>query len=285
MARVNILLDASMMDTFLSCPRKYFYRYQENKVTVQKAKPLDRGGVMHMGFEHYYQTLQDHNYNWERSVDNGLVGIRHALLDSDLSSEDGDRCLEVFEESVTLFKDDDLSWEIVAVEKAFTYTLYEDEVFRIVMMGKIDLLRSNERYTNCPMDHKSYERAFPLTRLTNQFQNYAYAMKSDYLFVNRVGFQKSLKPVDKHKRVPLSYDPMILEQWRNNTIAWCMQYWDCFDTKTFPMNFTSCDKYNRICEYHEICDTGDEEGKVYKLNVNFKTDTPWDVGKILSQKG
>jgi len=283
--KINYVFDATMFDTFLDCPQKFNLRHIQNRVTPEKQKPLDRGGIMHVGFESYYKALAE-GKKWEDAITAGLVDMRFGLAsDSDLSTDDGNRCLEVFEESATFWRADDLSWEIVAVEKPFLYVLYEDDTFRIAMMGKIDLLRSNNRYTNCPMDHKTYERDFPVTRLTNQFQNYAFATKSDYLFVNRVGFQTSLKSEKKHKRIPLSYDAAILSQWRTNVIRWVMHYHDCAVSNEWPLNTTSCGKYNRLCEYHGICDTSGEENKIYKLETQFRKDTPWDVSYVLSKKG
>jgi hypothetical protein len=148
------------------------------------------------------------------------------------------------------------------------------------MTGKIDLLFSDNTYVNCPMDTKSYSRDWPLRRSTNQFCNYAFATGSNYLFVDRVGLQKTIKPEIKHKRVPLSYDPLFLESWRQNTIRKFLEYHESYDTNNWAMSFSSCDKFNRICEYHEnVCNVSGEENKIYKLNSFFKTEKPWDVTK------
>lgn len=280
---VNIILDATMLDTFQSCPAKFNYRFKHNKVTLVKAKPLDRGTLVHNGLEIYFKHLQKDN-NWGAAVD----ALREAMLatshESDLSIEDIHRSIEVVTESCQVQKNRDLRFEILAVESSFSYLLHEDEMIRVIMMGKIDLLVNFMDYQNLPIDHKTYERDFPLRRRTNQFCNYANAVASNYLFVNRIGFQTSIKPEVKHKFVPLSYDPVFLDQWKSNVVKWCYQYLECEATGEFPMNDTSCDKYNRLCEYNEICDTSGEEVKVWKLNVNFNTAEPWDVGSVLGKK-
>lgn len=274
-----------MLDTFLSCPTKFNNRFNKNKVTLIKAKPLDTGGIIHLGLETYYKNLKMGS-PFAYSLDAGLVAARVELSsNSDLSTAEGSRCLEVIEENLHFWRVADTQFQIVEVERSFVYVLYEDETFRILMMGKIDLLISDNQYTNLPVDHKTFSRDFPVHRKTNQFCNYSNALKSNFLLVNRVGLQTSIKPKDKYKRVILSYDSLFHEQWRNNVIKWCMHYHDCVESNDWPMNDTSCDKYNRLCEYYEVCDTSGEANKEYKLNTNFKTDTPWDVGKILSQKG
>lgn len=284
-SKINIVFDATMFDTFISCPAKFDMRFNKNKVTLIKAKPLDTGGIIHIGLENYYKSLQL-GMDFPASLDNGLVKARVELSsNSDLSTAEGNRCLEVIEENLIFWREADKQFQIEQVERSFAYVLYEDETFRIIMIGKIDLLISDNQYTNLPVDHKTYSRDFPVHRKTNQFCNYSYALKSNFLLVNRVGLQTSLKPKDKYKRPYLSYDKEFHAQWKDNVIKWCMHYYDCVESNDWPLNDTSCDKYNRICEYYEVCDVSGSENKTYKLNTNFKTDIPWDVSRILAQKG
>jgi hypothetical protein len=76
------------------------------------------------------------------------------------------------------------------------YLLYEDDDIRIYMTGKIDLRVNTKGYTNLPYDHKTFSRSSPVNQMSNQFKNYCTA-KSNYLIVNRIGLQKTLKPHDK----------------------------------------------------------------------------------------
>lgn len=284
MSKINIVLDATMFDTFLSCPEKFNNRFNKNKVPVVKPKPLDTGGVVHVGLENYYKELQQ-GKDFVSCLDAGLVKARFSLsTESDLSTADGEWCLKVIEENLTYWRVADMGFKIEQVERSFAIVLYEDDIFRIIWIGKIDLLVSDNRYTNLPVDHKTYSRDFPVHRKTNQFCGYSFALKSNVLLVNRVGLQTSLKPEAKYKRVPLSYDAEFHEQWKNNVIKWCMSYYDCVQSNDWPLNDTSCDKYNRLCEFYEVCDSSGISTKEFKLNAFFKTDTPWDVSKILGQK-
>lgn len=284
MAKINIVLDATLLDAYCHCPCYFDYRHNKNKTTDILAKPLDQGSVMHHGLEAYYLGIKN-QLKFESCLDNALKSIRVALTDSDLTPPQGDRCLAVMEEYAIRWRIEDRGWVISAVEQPFSFVLYEDEIIRIIMIGKIDLLWSNHKYTDLPMDHKTYERDFELSRISNQFTCYATATDSNYLVVNRVGFQTSIKPEIKHKRVPLSYDPTFKEQWKRNVIKWAYRYYDSCTDNDWPMNSTSCFKYNRMCVYKDICETSGEENKIYKLNTNFKTSEPWDVSKALTMKG
>ena len=282
--KVNIVLDATLLDAYQSCPCFFNYRHNMCKSPPQKPRALDNGGVMHYGFEAYYKTLQTHG-KFEDCVDASLRAIRVALTDSDLDTPQGNRCLEVMEEYAHRWRIEDRGWVITAVETPFTFVLHEDDLIRIVMIGKIDLLWSNHQYENLPVDHKTYERDFPLSRLANQFTCYAYATDSNYLLVNRVGFQTSIKPEIKHKRVPLSYDPIFKRQWKDNVVKWAYLYYDSRAENSYPMNNTSCFKFNRLCEFHGVCETSGEENKLAKLERDFITIEKWDVSKVLTKKG
>lgn len=285
--KINVVLDATMLDTFQSCPAKFNYRFNHNKTTVVKAKPLDRGTLVHSALEAYYGSLKGTPNNWHEAMERMKQALAAYSIESDLPVEDINRAYEVLYESCVRWRDRDLRFEILEVEKSFAYLLHEDENLRIVMIGKIDLLVNFEStgsfYENCPIDHKTYERDFPLKRLGNQFCNYANATKSNYLFVNRIGFQTSIKPEIKHKFIPLSFDPIFLKQWEQNTIRIVQDYVACHADNSWPMNLTSCDKFNRLCEYYEVCDSSGQEAKFYKLNANFNTAEVWDVSQSLGK--
>lgn len=287
--KINIVLDATMFDTFQSCPAKFHYRFNLNKSTTVKAKPLDKGGLIHIGLEAYYTAFQQQiPFDDRMELMKKAVQIAYAV-ESDLDVDEYSRVQEVLREYAIRWQtEDERCLEVLAIETPFMYVLYEDEYIRIVMIGKIDLLVNyndgRTSYEKLVIDHKSYEREFPVKRLSNQFCNYAYATNSNYLLVNRVGFQKTIKPEIKHKRVPLSFDEHFLHQWRDNVVTVCHQYLECVQTKTWPMNLTSCDKYGRLCEYMDVCDTSGVEGKIWKLQALYQTIEKWDVSKSLGIK-
>ena len=283
--RVTIVLDATMLDMFLLCPARFNYRFNLNKTGIEKAKPLDRGTIVHVGCESYYGALAG-KMKFDSAVETMVKSMNLAIAseECELSADDAKRTIDVMLENVTFWRTADSNLQIKQVEQSFIYELYSDEVVRIMMMGKIDLLCDDKISSNLPYDHKSYDREYPTKRLTNQFLNYANAVSSNYLIVNKIGFQKTLPPEQKFKRIPLSYDPLIIEQWKANTVTICMNYLNCAIEKEWPMNFTSCDKFNRLCEYFEVCDSSGDEAKIYKLSTNFKTVEPWDVSQSLSRK-
>lgn len=286
MSKLNVVLDATMLDMFELCEARFDMRFNMNKVSTEKATPLDKGSVVHIGLEEYYRNLKKGS-RYQDSVDSMVHAANIALAEdeSDLTADEGKHIVNTLIENVEFWRTTDQSFRINEVESSFAYVLFEDEFIRIIMIGKIDLLTCDNLYPNLPYDHKSSERNSEVQRLTNQFCNYTTATDSNYLIVNKVGFQKTLKAEQKFKRIPLSYDSLILNQWKDNVINIVRnKYIPCAVENQWPMNFTSCLKFNRLCEYYEVCNASGLEAKMYKLTANFKQADVWDVSQALKHK-
>lgn len=281
---INVTLDATMFDLMQLCPQRYYYRFVLNKVTPTKAKPLDRGTLVHVGQEEYWKALKEGDA-FNLRVQRAIQAVQQGSIDSDLDMDEVSRIIDVMRETFIVNRSLDEELEVLAVENPFAYSLYQDETVHIVMIGKIDLIVKDRKFDQpIVYDHKSYERDFPLKRLNNQFTNYAVAAETDYLVVNRIGFQTSVSPDKKHKRIFLSYDEPFKQQWKDNVVQVVYQYLDYISENKWPMNLTSCDKYNRLCEYFDICDTSGEAGKTFKLDTHFNTGEKWDVSAVLGDK-
>lgn len=283
MSKINIVFDSSQYDMFRLCEKRFNYRYNLNKTLPTKAKQLDRGTLVHLACETYYQGLKD-RLSYDYATAAALLKVREVgVMESDLQAEDVNRVLEVMEEYFDYWRVADQGFEIVEVEKAFIYLLYEDDEVRVYMAGKIDLITNDNKYTNLPTDHKSFERSYDVGRMGNQFKNYAVATESMILQVNKIGFQKTLKPHEKYLRVPISFDHLILQEWKDNVVKVIFHYLNCVAQNSWPMNETSCDKFNRKCEYYNVCDSSGQEAKEYKLESDFISVDKWDVSAVLKK--
>lgn len=280
--KLNIVMDISQFDTFRLCEQKYQYRYLMNKHPAEKAKALERGTLVHLAAETYYELLKSQT-PFEDAKIAALSAVRTAGVTSELDVDDILRVNEVMDEYFEFWRVADQGFEIVEVEKPFIYQFHETDVWRLFLTGKIDLIISDNRYTNLPVDHKSYDRSYPTGRMSNQFKNYCYALNSNYLLVNKIGFQETVKPDKKYVRVPLSYDHQYFELWKKSMIRSVEHYVDCIVSDEWPMNETSCDKFNRRCEYYDVCDSSNQESKDFKLASLFINGEPWDVTKNLKK--
>lgn len=282
--KVNIVFDMSKYDLFRLCEARYNYRHNLNIGLPTKSEQLDRGSLVHVGAEVYYQALKD-KHPYATAANMALSKIREAgVISTDLDNETINRVIDVMEEYFDYWQIADQGFVINEVEQPFMYELFANDDVRIFLAGKIDLVISDNRYENEPYDHKSYDRTYNVGRMNNQFKNYCVATKSNYLTVNKIGFQKTLKPHEKFIRTKLTYDPLILEEWKQNVITALMNnYLTCVAENNWPMNETSCEKFNRRCEFYEICDSSGLPAKNYKINTNYIKLEPWDVTRAMKK--
>lgn len=284
MAKVNIVFDMSKYDLFLLCEARFNFRHNLNIGKPGKPEAMDRGTLVHVGEEVYWTALMNHEH-YDDAVSKALSKIREAgVISSELDPETISRVVDVMEENFDYWRVADQSLVINGVEEPFMYELFDNDDVRLFLTGKIDLAVSDNRYENEPWDHKSYDRTFMPGRMNNQFKNYAYALKSNFLTVNKIGFQKTLKPHEKYIRTRLTFDPVILEEWKQNVITVLMnKYLTCVAENKWPMNETSCEKYNRRCEFYEICDASGLPAKNWKINSQYIKIEPWDVTRAMSK--
>jgi hypothetical protein len=292
--KANIILDASKVDLFETCPKRYHFRHNLNRTLpiIHKARALDIGSLAHEGLAVYYRMLGEQAHYDDR-MESCLMKIRELSSNPDESNaepEEVNNLLKTIEECCDFWRaDDENSIEVLAVEQAFAYSLFEDDDIRIILSGKIDLLMNyrgiggSASYSKMPLDHKTFSRESMLLRKSNQFINYCNAVGSNYLLVNRIGLHngsvKSPKPAtEKFKRLPLSYDPQYIEDWKKNLTSMILnEYLTCVATGDWVEKPTSCYKFNRLCEYFEICDSSGQDSKDRKLEDNYVTIAEWDV--------
>lgn len=297
--KANIILDASKIDLFETCPARYNFRHNKNKTLplIHKSEALDKGSLAHEGLAVYF-TLLGEGVHYDDRMERTLMKIREISSNpeqSNLEPEEVSRVLKAIEESCDYWRaEDENSLEVLAVEQPFAYVLFEDDGIRIIISGKIDLLCNfkgigrNASYERLPIDHKTYSRDSMVLRKSNQFINYCSAVGSNYLVVNRIGLHSGAvknpaRAEEKFKRLPLSYDPIYIQDWKDNLTKMLLnEYLTCVAQNQWVEKPTSCNKFNRLCEYYAICDASGQDSKDNKLENEYIDAEEWDVTKKLS---
>jgi hypothetical protein len=62
------------------------------------------------------------------------------------------------------------------------------------------------------------------------------------------------------------------------------EYLTCVAENYWPETPTSCNKFQRLCEYYSICDSSGDEAKMFKLENNYVEVEEWDVTSSMSKE-
>lgn len=288
-----INIDSSILNTIQQCARKTHYSYIENLQPQKKDEALEKGDLMHKMLEVYYSMRLDDGANersalWEelitlagivpngdpvhRGIEAGIYFASQMSIASDVSEE----VVDQFKSYCEFYQYDE--WHPVAVEEVGNKVLYESDDVKIVYNFKIDLVAEKGRIV-IPFDHKTGSRRQEPSSLSNQFIGYCYGLSTSNILVNKIGFQKSLKPAERFQRFVLPVDSTRIQEWINNSIYWTLQWNKFLEEDYFPMNLTSCDKYSG-CIFKRVCES-DPDTRAWKIERDFIKVADWDVSKSL----
>jgi hypothetical protein len=102
-------------------------------------------------------------------------------------------------------------------------------------------------------------------------------MKVRTMFINKIGFQKSLKPNERFTRVPINFSFDRIEEWRTVILPYWAKMMLMYDETGFwPPNFTHCENKFGFCQFKEAC-TADRNMRETILGQYFKVGEPWDI--------
>lgn len=288
-------MDSQVLNSIQLCARRTQLQFSLNLQPLTKASALEEGGLIHMMLEVYYtlkfnlhksdnkfwtlltesQVLKEQSIIYS-PVQAGVDAGRFYGTKMSLSMGEIEETIYQFVEYCKFYEYD--SWEALAVEEVGAKLLYEDEDLKMIYTFKIDLIAQNGTM-RAPWDHKHSKRRQEPNSLSNQFIGYAWGMGTNYIIVNKIGFQKTLPPKDRFQRDTLMISDVRIQEWIDNTIWWGKMLDFHLTVGHFPMNLTSCDKYSG-CIYRHICQKNPDSREL-EMDKNFKVGEQWDVAKIL----
>src|SRR3990170_6460655 len=150
MSKVNIVMDMSMYDMFLLCPYRFRNRYKLHLEAPVKNDNLDRGQLIHLACETYYESLKS-GAKFEYASNSALMKLKHAFVaESNLDNDEARQIFDTMEEYFEYWRVADQGFEILGVEEPFIYLLYEYDEVKIHLAGKIDLRIKDNKYDNLP---------------------------------------------------------------------------------------------------------------------------------------
>lgn len=288
-------VDSQILNMMQMCARKAQYSFLYNLSPHEKAEPLEKGDLMHKMLEIYYSLRKRDGPDlnspiWqelqvgaaispcEDAIEVGVnAGLYFASMMS-IPSEVSQEVIDQFKAYCEYYAHDE--WNPIAVEEVGSKVLYESDDLKIIYDFKIDLVAEKGRII-APFDHKTGARRQEPSSLSNQFIGYCYGLETDTIIINKIGFQKTLKPAERFQRYILTIDKTRIDEWIKNSIYWTLQYEQYLADDFFPMNLTSCDKYSG-CIFRRVCES-DPDSRDWKIERDFTTVEKWDVAKTLER--
>lgn len=167
------------------------------------------------------------------------------------------------------------SIEIVGVEQPYSIVLYEDDDFRLINEGKIDLiikLLSNGQ--QIVWDHKC-GKAQEHPPLDNQVFSYALATDCRTFQYNVVGMGKTVEGSKAFKRQTVTIYKPNLDEWVRDQVYHAQRLLQNMADNYFPADFTGCVRRGK-CPFLTVC-IGPPDGREDNLKNKFRKADPHDL--------
>jgi len=258
-AWTNVEMDSQVLSAFMACPREMELRLIRHLVPVKGvSKGIEKGLMAHKGLQVFYELMKDNvDYSIRRLAAVNAMKEYYPTLDR-LEGEDVREVFETFDEYCEYRKND--VFQVVFTERHFRFIAYEDPVLRlrVILTGRIDLgILDYHSPTIIPIDHKSESEHWFYSQLSNQFKIYAIACDTNRLWVNRFGFQKTVKTEKKFKREDLTFDAECLAEFKNEVLPYyAKQILIAQNDGYFPPNYNNCIKGHWGCIFSDRYDGG-----------------------------
>lgn len=167
-------------------------------------------------------------------------------------------------------------WVTLDTEVVKGKVLYEDEEIRILWKAKLDwIIDTNQGIY--PADHKTMKQRRQTNSQNNQFIGQCLVMDTSSMFINKIGFQTTLKPAEKFERVMVPYSKPRLMEWQSEILPYYAKLLVMYaENGHYPPNFTNCEsKYGNCSFYEHVC-TADPDMREEELKLHFKVGEEWN---------
>ncbi len=299
MAKNQVIFDATLLSTLMSCPCKLDYRFNRLLVPVGgKSNSLEAGSLGHYILEYFYKGI---NAGGMRSdaikagFDAGKEYIAGYKPTNKYILDPHETGVNMPPESVRIEKTDLIGYNFVLetmegyfdvyrsdsfipilVEGVKGKIIYEDDDIVILWKAKFDLIAD---FSNgvIPMDHKTGKQNRTPGMLNNQFIGQCLLTGSRNIIINQIGFQKSMKIEERLRRLTISYTSDKMTEWANDIVPYYARMFVAYtEAQSFPRNFTQCETKYGWCDFKNACEV-DRSIREDTLKMNFKIGKKWDI--------
>jgi hypothetical protein len=273
--KFNFIIDSQMLEAAQLCEQKFVYQFMLHLKGARPNRKITMGSFIHKLLDGYYRSLKDgaNHHDAQQAV---LASYGELLSENDIEVIDAEIVKEAFIASTDFWSHE--PWTVKSIEETEIKILHEDAHVRIAYVSKIDLKVDGMNFENMPVDHKSEHSRSDPSPLNNQFTGYAWSTGSSRLLVNKVGFQKTLKPPDKYRRYPMFYTDPQKEEWTVDATMGAHRIMELTHGRRPERNRSSCDKWGG-CMFKSLCGVSPESREVAMREL-FITGEPWNPLKV-----
>jgi len=266
-----LALDSQILNSIQLCPYRTMLEYLEHYTALHAPAYYEKGDIMHQLLAHYYEALRKGRTDRRDFIEEAVRNVRQATVGMDLSDSEVELAIQNIRAYFEYYEND--GWKPLEIERPFSKILFEDEKYRVIYEGRIDLVVDAPEGIRI-VDHKSASiRKQPIS-LSNQFMGYSWAIDQPTVVVNKIGTQKTLGPRERFNRYRFRYEADRIMEWYANSVWWVKQLIYHIEQDMWPKNFTSCDKYSG-CIFVPICESIPQV-REWKLESQFKVrEIPW----------
>lgn len=170
-------------------------------------------------------------------------------------------------------------WVVLEAEVVKGAILYEDDNIRVLWKAKLDkVIDTNQGIYPC--DTKTEKQRREKIKLNNQFIGQCLVMKTRNMIVDHIGFQTSLKPEEKFRRVIMPYSADALLEWQSEILpAAAYKLVEMRENNYFPPDYTRCENMYGNCPFIEVCDS-DRNMREEVIRMNFIKGPEWNPTNV-----
>lgn len=285
--KTNIVLDSQVLTSLMKCGRLTDFQFNHNFQPIGgKSNSLECGSIVHTFLEYYYKAIinrvkpdEAKGFGFAAAEmyikgcpnctdftptpeipkpvcghkPDEFPGVKNTPKDSEGYKTGWQWVLDTCDQYCIHYRAD--FWVPLEVEVVKGVVLYEDDEIRILWKAKLDLTADTNQGIY-PVDHKTMKQRRDTLSLNNQFMGQCLVMGTRNVFINKIGFQASLKPVDKFIRAPVSYSAARLFEWQSETLPYYAKLLMMYhETGHFPPNYASCENKYGLCPFVRICES------------------------------